>query len=541
MSARPERPRRPERGGRLALALIALSVVLQVVVGHLGPSVAVPPISAAHDHDRLANPWLVTALLAFALTAGAVGLLLAFRALRGGWRPSPTRLLVGAVLAVMVLLLGPPLGTADLGGYAAYGRMAVLDRDPFTTTPRQLAGDPVADAAEDPWRDIQSIYGPVATAEFHLAAAVGGPSREKVLRILLGASGVAFLLTALLLDRVAARAGPDGRRWAALLWALNPLLLHQLVAGGHLDALLTLLVLAGVLVLARGFAGGGGPGGPGGTGSPGGTAVAGWRSSALSGVVLGLAGLVKATAAAPAAGLAAAHLLVPGRRGRRPLAAFVAAGTAVAALGYAAVGGLHALGPTRDAGRFVSRGTPWRFVASGLERLMPQDAARTVVGMVAVVVAAWLARRVFRALPGGEAGTVLSGLPVRAALASSTAWLVVAPYSLPWYDAVAWALLAVFVLGRRVVTDPAVERLRDLLLLHTAVLSVAYLPGRVVGLPGGIGTAQDVVRGALAPVVVLVVAIGLARLRPAGSTPGVRSAPPEDPAAEDRSAVGRLL
>ncbi|MDQ1672768.1 MAG: hypothetical protein QOC98_1330, partial [Frankiaceae bacterium] len=56
------------------------------------------------------------------------------------------------------------------------------------------------------------------------------------------------------------------------------------------------------------------------------------------------------------------------------------------------------------------------------------------------------------------------------------------------------------------------RRLEMLLLVHTAYLSVAYLPGRIVGLPDGLATAQDVVRGGAAPVVVLAVAVGLVRL-----------------------------
>lgn len=476
-----------ERRGRLALVLVAIGVGLQLVVGRLGPSVAVPPISPDLDQVPLANGWVVTGLLALALTLGGLGVGVGLSALRAGWRPDPGRLIAGAALAVLALLVGPPLGTADLGGYAAYGRMAAIDRDPYATTPRDLDGDPVADAAEAPWRDIRSIYGPLAAAEFRLAAEIGGDDREVVLRLLQVAAGGVFLGTGLLLDRRAARTGPEARRRAALLWSLNPLLLHQLVAGAHLDGSLTLLVVAAVLVWHPGLTGRGGV-----------------ARSAGSGALLGLAGLLKATAAAPAAGLAVANLLVARHQGGRDgrwagPAAFVGAGLVVTGLGYAAVGGAAALEPTREASRFVSRGTPWRFVASGLEQMLPQETARTLVGLLAAVVAVLLARAIFRALPGVD-------LPVRAALAASTAWLVVAPYSLPWYDALAWGLVALAAVG------PAVVRLEGLLLLHTAFLSVAYLPGRVVGLTPGIETAQDVVRGILAPVVVLAVAVALFRL-----------------------------
>jgi hypothetical protein len=506
------------RSGVRALLLIAASVLLQLIVGQLGPSVAVPPLSPDQDRQALANGWLVTGLLALALILGGLGLWLGLRAVRAGWRPSPRRLLAGAALAVLVLLIGPPLGTADLGGYAAYGRMSVLHRDPYATKPSDLTGDPVADAAEKPWREAKSIYGPLATAEFRVAAELGGTSREAVLRLLQCASGLAFVGTGLLLDRRLAGSGPGTRARGALLWSGNPLLLHQLVAGGHLDSLLSLLVAAGVAVVCS----------TSGRARPEADASA-WRPL-VSGVLLGLAGLVKATAGAPAVGLAVGAL--GGRRDLRRFGLFAGAGLVVAGVGYAAAGGTSALAPTREASRMVSRGSPWRFVASGLERLLPHDAARTVVGLLALAAAVWLAVRLYRALPQLDSS-------LRCALAATVAWLVLAPYSLPWYDAVAWALVAmVAVQGHG---SAAVSRIEGWLLLHMAFLSVAYLPGRVVGLSDGIVTAQDVVRGAIAPVVTLMVAVGLARVGIGQGRSGERrsAAGPESSSSETTLSRGR--
>jgi hypothetical protein len=140
-------------------------------------------------------------------------------------------------------------------------------------------------------------------------------------------------------------------------------------------------------------------------------------------------------------------------------------------------------------------------------------------------VAVAVAVAVFRALApvqdSADTGTDTARV-LAAVLAASAAWLVVAPYALPWYDAVAWALLPVaLVAGCRPV---ALRRLELLLLVHTGYLSVAYLPGRIVGLPDGIASAQDVVRGALAPVVVLAVAVGLVRLGvPSWGRPSTRA------------------
>src|SRR5206468_1436579 len=159
-----------------------------------------------------------------------------------------------------------------------------------------------------------------------LAAELGGTSREAVLRLLQCASGLAFVGTGLLLDRRVTRAGPEARARAALLWSANPLLWHQLIAGGHLDSLLSLLVVGGVTVAAvRPRA-----------------APEPWRPL-VSGALFGLAGLVKATAAAPAAGVAVATLL--GRRDFRRLGLYAGGGLVVAGIGYAAVGGSTAWEP----------------------------------------------------------------------------------------------------------------------------------------------------------------------------------------------------
>src|SRR5205814_1392286 len=54
------------------------------------------------------------------------------------------------------------------------------------------------------------------------------------------------------------------------------------------------------------------------------------------------------------------------------------------------------------------------------------------------------------------------------ALAVTMAYVLAAPYALPWYDALPWALLPLVAVSWR----------SWLLLAHTTVLSLAYLPGR---------------------------------------------------------------
>jgi len=57
------------------------------------------------------------------------------------------------------------------------------------------------------------------------------------------------------------------------------------------------------------------------------------------------------------------------------------------------------------------------------------------------------------------------------ALALVLAWLFAAPYVLPWYDGLGWAVLAMSALR-------AWSRFEWMVLAHTTALSLAYLPAR---------------------------------------------------------------
>jgi hypothetical protein len=127
-------------------------------------------------------------------------------------------------------------------------------------------------------------------------------------------------------------------------------------------------------------------------------------------------------------------------------------------------------------------------------------------------VLAWIAFAVMalllkRGLPGRRVAGVITATPphvgaARSALVLVLAWLLTAPYVLPWYAVVAWALLAL-------VPASGYDRL---LVIWTAVLAIAYLPGRQVPLSRGLHDALTVWKSGLAPVILLGVAFAAAVL-----------------------------
>jgi hypothetical protein len=84
------------------------------------------------------------------------------------------------------------------------------------------------------------------------------------------------------------------------------------------------------------------------------------------------------------------------------------------------------------------------------------------------------------------------------AFALVLAWLVAWPYVLPWYDALAWALLPLL---------PA-SGFDWALLARTTALGFGYLPARSAGItiPPGLRWMEPVIRSAVTPVVLAAVA-----------------------------------
>jgi hypothetical protein len=237
--------------------------------------------------------------------------------------------------------------------------------------------------------------------------------------------------------------------------------------------------------------------------------------AAAAGALAGLASAVKLSFVLIAAGLAVAALLAwwppPGSAGSpgrwRPLALAVGgmiAGFVVTAAAAMLPWGPQSAGPALRAGSYVSIGSPWRAVRSGLRLLVGEGSADGLVRAGAIVLAVALLALFARPLRGLASTAQLTVLAGASCFVLGFAWLVAWPYVLPWYDGLGWALLALLPWA------PLPWAALDwLVLARTAALAFGYLPARGIALPSGLGWLRSAVRTGVTPAALLAVAVTL--------------------------------
>jgi hypothetical protein len=322
-----------------------------------------------------------------------------------GWRPNPWHLLAASAAVVAVMVSLTPVGSSDTASYAAYGRIAALPGwNPYETSPAAFLSHHYAYYHEyyrfigHIWKNQPSVYGPIATGVQHFAALIGGPNVATTIWVLMILNGMVFIGTGWLLIKTS-----DDPVRATLLWTANPVIIQQLVGGGHMDTFVAAASICAIQVARR---------------------VSGRWGDILTGVLIGVACGVKANAVLVAAGLAFLML----RRHewlRVTRIAVVSLGTL--AVLYASYG-LKALKPLIGGTQWVILPSPWRFA----QMLGLSTTAINVLWPIAMIVVAWL---VYQRISSDQPGEVV------APFALTYAWIVVAPWVFPWYTAITWAAL----------------------------------------------------------------------------------------------------
>jgi hypothetical protein len=377
------------------------------------PPVILPLTSVARNLGAPALPVLLASVTMYAsITLCVLGLAMMLWANSRGWSPSPRKVFWTAAGAVAVVVNITPVGSGDVASYAAYGRIAALGYSPYTFVPSQLPGphNPYTMLVSPMWRSTPSGYGPVATWEHLLAASIGGARPWLTIWVLMIMAGVAFLATGYVLLRSA-----ENPVRAVLLWTANPILILELVMGGHLDGLLSLAAITAIVVSRR---------------------CARPQHDLIVGLLVGVAGAIKINAVFVA--LAIAIPLIHDRAWARLARTAVVAGVTTFGL-YIFSYGLGALGDAFADSKLVISPTIWRLIQVTVQHYYGEHAEATVTSVIGFIwwplmlLLAWyLYNRLSPDVP-----TV-----VAASCALTFAFMVVAPWQLPWYSSIAWVTLA---------------------------------------------------------------------------------------------------
>ena len=163
--------------------------------------------------------------------------------------PMP-RLVTILVAWVAPVLVMPPLFSRDVYSYAAQGEMVQRGLNPYVRTPSALGGGPFLDLVDPLWRHAPAPYGP---AWERLSGAIAGLSHHDVAIAVAGFRLVALAGLGLIAWGVSSLARSIGRPGsvAFALGPLNPLVLLVLVGGGHNEALMLGLLVAGCALARR--------------------------------------------------------------------------------------------------------------------------------------------------------------------------------------------------------------------------------------------------------------------------------------------------
>ena len=427
----------------VAITVSGIGLLFGMLVGATAPNTETLPIKLPLSYllpSLRADPLLAEVMLYTGVVMSCAGLAGMLWAHSQGWRPNPKHLLAVSAVIVAAMVSLTPVGSSDTASYAAYGRISMLGGNPYLASPIAFLGahNAYTVAVGSVWKSQPSVYGPVATLIQSFAAAIGGANAATTIWVLMILNGIVFIAIGWLLLKTS-----DDPIRATLFWAANPVILQQLVSGGHLDTFLAGAAIASIQVARR---------------------VSGKWGDVLIGILIGLACGVKINAVLIGIGLAWPLLR---RHEWMRTARITAVSLATVALEYSFYG-ISALKPLFGGLKLVGLPSLWRvfqMVADGLG--FNGGAVTTVISLlwpIAMFVVAWF---IYRRISEDQPREVV------APFAFSFAWILVAPWVFAWYTAIAWVTL----------TQVPRNRMTRWLTIVTVVLAM-WLSNGGQGLPG---------------------------------------------------------
>jgi hypothetical protein len=440
---------------RVAIAVSGAGLLLGMIVGATAPNIETLQIklplsyllpSLSHGHDDIA----AMAMLYTGNILACLGLAGMLWAHSQGWRPNPRHLLLASAAVVAVMVSLTPVGSSDTASYAAYGQIAAEGGNPYTTGPLTwLLGHPgyrpYYHLVGALWKNQPSVYGPLATGVQWLAARIGGTDVDTTVWMLMILNGAVFIGIGWLLLKTS-----DDPVRATLFWAANPVLIQQLVSGGHLDTFVAAAAIGAIQVARRSSS---------------------FRGDLLIGLLIGVGCGFKATAALVGFGLAWPWLL---RREWLRIARVAVVSLAVVAAQYSFYG-LGALKPLFAGASLISLPSPWWAVQIAGELMGASKPA-----MVTVITFAWPVAMVVLACLAYRTISADQPREIVAPFALTFAWILAAPWVFPWYTALAWVAL----------TQVPRNRMSRWLAIVTVILALSHSSG-------GTGMGHSVVNAIL--------------------------------------------
>lgn len=461
----------------VAMSLILSATAFTLFIGAAGPSNVVLTLGPRQSFlppwylpvgTVVLPDWFLAGTLWVAIIIGALGLWIALRAVKAGWRPRHRRLFgLGVILNVATALV-PPMTSGDVLMYAAYGRIQVRGADPYSTTPADIFRqqfDNVLRFTERPWQDTPSVYGPLASLTQYMANVFGGDNMHDVV-FWLQVFTVASLLVVAAITVKLAHGEPATQTRAVFLTALNPLLIWAIVAGAHNEALAVVFAVAGLYFMRR--------------------------SPFLAGVGIGLAGCVKVSLVFYGIAMVWAY-----RHHWKKVGILLAGAAIPLAVGYGIFAPEALFAASRNTG-YIGSGTWAAWVAGWLNEVLPTTVTHGVITVISGILLVLIVLVLNHVLPWSGVAGIRPGadprrdpmtVAVRTCLILSSAWLLSAPYTLPWYDLIVWVPLAVL----------APSALVGAFIVRGAALSVGYVTSRSVDIDPSVEAVSTYLRDAVSP------------------------------------------